>query len=175
MMAFLFKNRFFHSILPFSFFMKTIGLFLYTDSPSQSHAKRLHFVWSLICFNLSFTAGVYHFFDQGVAQIAYAFSSGIELNAIGFSKIDAFSKFLETASSFTCWTLTFVTFVLTTNTTITLFCESLERLDHTLERPTLTSLRNISIIAVVWIFVTVNQQACPFENYSSKEGIIVLG
>lgn len=155
-MVLLFKTRFLQSIRPFSFYLKTIGVFLHlTNRPVERFSC---LVFSCFSFVLTFQAGLYLFVERSVLDIRYAFSgeSGRGINFTKqFSRIDAFATGLATTNPFVCGSATSLLLVVTSRETVRLFCFSMETMDRLSRRPDLKSLRRYSIAAVTWIAITV--------------------
>lgn len=157
-----FEHRFFRSISSFQFYLKIFGFFLdnSTESTRLSLAriqKLFQFSLVLLCFFTSFAAGLYQFLFQSLPLFSFVLAGyNQHLNYAGkTTRIDAFSKFLETTSLFITSSLTYLAFVFTARRTIRLFCANLEPTDNATKRPDLTFLRNYSIVALVWTLTTV--------------------
>ncbi len=148
------KRRFIRAIVPFDILLKTIGICLHLQSPFQFQKQFAFFSWSCICFIISFQAGLQIFIEIGLSNICHAFSP---YNKGYPSRMDAFSKFVETTSSFLCGSLTYLVLTVTARKTMTQFCNSLDRIDYLAKRPNLASLRRLSMVAVIWILFTVTQ------------------
>lgn len=102
---------------------------------------------------------MYIFVEKSVLDLRYAFSgeSSRDVNFTKqFSRVDAFSSSIATTNSFLCGSTTSLLLVVTSRETIRLFCVTLEKMDRLSKRPDLTSLRRYSIVAVIWIGVTVS-------------------
>ena len=158
-MVLLFKTRFVKSISPFSFYLKTIGVFLHLTNNPFRWKQLTSLVYSFACFALTFQAGLYIFVEKSVLDLRYAFSgeSSRVINITKqFSRIDAFNSSISSTNSFLCGSITSLLLVVTSRETIRLFCVTLEKMDRLSKRPDLTSLRRYSIVAVIWIGVTVS-------------------
>ena len=113
--------------------------------------------WTLFCFTITFVAGTDFLVRHYIQMIGMALSE--DYNKGLFTRIDALGRMVDKTSSILCQWMSFLWMALKLRHVLAQLCHDLQWLDDQklIRQPDLSFLRKYSIVATLWMILTVTQ------------------